>query len=102
MNPATGAIIDRWEIPAIDKVEKGNAEDGAQHSVRIPELLGMADSRLFFITADEGDRSEVAVYDTDSRSTNRFSIDIGQDELYFSTLFLSPRGHSLRPIGDKI
>jgi hypothetical protein len=100
MDPSTGAISDRWEIPAIEQVEKGD-NGAAQRSVLIPEFLGMSGSRLFFITASGTDKSEVSVFDTTTHSVGRYSIDISQDEMYYSTLYLSPDGILCALLGTK-
>jgi hypothetical protein len=101
MDPASGSISDRWQIPDVEKTVKGNAEDGPQKSVRIPEYLGMADHRLFFLSADEGDKSQVFVYDTTTRSTSRFTITMAPEELFFSTMYLSPDGVLSAILGTK-
>jgi hypothetical protein len=100
MDPATGTISDRWEIPALDRVVK-NSDGSSQHEIRIPEFLGMADHRLFFLSAADGDKSEVSVFDTVTHVTSRYSIDISQDELYFSSLYLSPDGILCALLGTK-
>ena len=92
MDPATGSLEDRWQIPAIEKVDKDAGENGVQRSVLIPEFLGMSGNHFFFITADEGQRSEISIFDLTTRAISRFSIDISDDELFFSTMHLSPDG----------
>ena len=101
MDPSTGSISDRWQIPAIESTVKGGSDNGDQHIVRIPELIGMADRRLFFLTADDQDRSQVSVYDTTLRSTSRYNLDIAPDELYYSAMYLSPDGILCALLGTK-
>ncbi len=101
MDPSSGNISERWQIPAIEQTLKGNGENGPQRSVRIPEFLGMAGKRFFFLTAADNNKSQVSVYDTLTRSTSRYSIDISPDELYYSTMHLSPDGILSALLGTK-
>lgn len=90
MDPSTGEISDRWEVPTIAAAPAG--KDQGPSPVHIPELLGMADSRLFYISSGDGEKSVVSIYDVRTKATSRYSIDIAADELYYSTLYLSPEG----------
>jgi hypothetical protein len=101
MDPSNGSISDKWQVPAVEKVEKKPGENGVDRSVLIPELLGMSANRLFFITAGDGDKSEISVFDLQTRIISRYSIDIAKDELYYSTLCLSPEGILCALLGTK-
>ena len=92
MDPSTGSIDDRWQIPAIETKDKDSGENGVQTSVLVPEFLGMAGNRFFFFTAGQGERSELSTFDLTTRAISRYSVDIADDELYYSTLSLSPEG----------
>jgi len=92
MDPSTGSIDDKWQIPAIETKDKDAGENGVQTSVLVPEFLGMAGNRFFFFTAGQGERSELSTFDLTTRAINRYSVDIAEDELYYSTLCLSPEG----------
>jgi hypothetical protein len=92
MDPSTGSINDKWQIPAIETKDKDAGENGVQTSVLIPEFLGMAGNRFFFFTAGQGERSELSTFDLTTRAISRYSVDIAEDELYYSTLSLSPEG----------
>jgi hypothetical protein len=92
MDPSTGSIDDRWQIPAIETKDKDSGENGVLTSVLVPEFLGMAGNRFFFFTAGQGERSELSTFDLTTHAINRYSVDIAEDELYYSTLSLSPEG----------
>lgn len=92
MDPSTGEISERWEVPTIETPASQGGKDAGPAMVRIPELLGMADSRLFYISSGDTDKSVVSIYDVRTKATSRYSIDVAADELYYSTLYLSPEG----------
>lgn len=92
MDPSTGEISDRWEVPTTTVAAAQSAKGANPVAVSIPQLLGMADSRLFYISSGEGEKSVVSIYDVRTKATSRYSIDIAADELYYSTLYLSPEG----------
>lgn len=101
MDPSTGEISDRWEVPTIAApASQAGGSDGPA-IVRIPQLLGMADSRLFYISSGDGEKSVVSIYDVRTKATSRYSIDIAADELYYSTLYLSPEGILCALLGTK-
>ena len=101
MDPSSAAISDRWEIPAETKTAKQGPDGSQARYVRIPEFLGVSGDRLFFITADDDGRSFLSIYDTGARDMKRYSIEIASDELYYSTLFLSPEGILCALLGTK-
>lgn len=90
MNPADASYGDSWQIPPEENAS-ARAGDG-QDKLRIPEFLGVAGDRLFFISADDEGKTRLSVFDRSSKAVSRFTIDIAQDELYYTSLYLSPEG----------
>ncbi len=101
MDPSSGAILARWEVPAEEKTVKQGPEGVSARYVRVPEFLGVAGGRLFFITADDDGTSRLSILDEGNREVKRYNIDIAPDELYYSTLYLSPDGILCALLGTK-
>jgi len=101
MDPSNGSFVEKWEIPAIEKTVKSGSERGSSRYVRIPEFLGSAGDRLFFVTADDDGKTYLSVFDRSSRGMTRYAIDIAPDELYYTSLYLSPDGILCALLGTK-
>jgi hypothetical protein len=92
MDLARGAVTDRWEIPPQDMSSR-NSEDGSTRKyMLVPELLGVAGERFFFVTIDDDSHTTVSILGRLNKSVRRFAIAIAQDELYFNTMSLSRDG----------
>lgn len=101
LDPTTGAPLENWEIPSIEKTAKGEGGEGSKRYLKIPEFLGVAGQRFFFISADEGSKNDLSIYDTVTHAVSRYSIDISPDELYFNTFYLSGDGILCALLGTK-
>jgi hypothetical protein len=101
IDPTTGAPIERWEIPSVEKTVKDGNSEGPKRYVKIPEFLGVSGQRFFFISADEGSKNDLSIYDTVTHAVSHYSIDIAPDELYFNTLYLSSDGILCALLGTK-
>ena len=92
VDPASGKAEENWEIPSIEQTIRGDNGEGIKHLLKIPQFLGVAGQRLFFLSADEGSRNDLAIYDTVTHSVSHYNITIAPDELYFNTIYLSGDG----------
>ncbi len=92
VDPSSGKTEENWEIPSIEQIIKGENGESAKRLMKIPQFLGVSGQRLFFLSADEGSKNDLAIYDTATRSVSHYSITIAPDELYFNTIYLSSDG----------
>ena len=102
MDLLKGVITDRWEIPPLeDRVSNSDGSGAVAKYPLVPELLGIAGDRFYFMTIDDQSRSSIAIFDRSNKGMERFPIDIGTDELYFNTMSLSPDGVLSALLGTK-
>jgi len=100
MDLSSGGILDRWELPPVQESVKG--EEGAGKRVTlVPELLGVAGERFFLLSIDDESHSSLSIFNRGTKSIDRYPIEISPDELYFSTLDLSPEGVLSALLGTK-
>ena len=102
MDLVKGTITDRWEIPPLEETASGT--DGSSATGRyplVPELLGVAGDRFFFVSIDDASRTSIAILNRTNKGMDRYPIDIGTDELFFNTMCLSSDGVISALLGTK-
>jgi hypothetical protein len=101
MDVQSGTVTDRWEIPAVQEASKSSeALSGRKYSI-VPEFLGVAGDRFFFVTIDEDSHTSISVLNRLTKSLERYAIEIAPDELYFNTMTLSKEGVISALLGTK-
>lgn len=101
MDLAKGSLTDRWEIPSIQQAAKKTDDGSARRFTLVPEFLGIAGDRFFFVTIDDDSHTSISVFSRLNRSMQRYSIEIAPEELYFSTMNLSNDGVLSALLGTK-
>ncbi|MEI6875182.1 MAG: hypothetical protein WCL50_08645, partial [Spirochaetota bacterium] len=92
MDLLNGVMADRWEIPTIQQAAMNNENGPNRKSILVPELLGMASERFFFVTIDDESHTSIVVFNRLTKALQRYGIEIAPEELYFSTMTLSNEG----------
>jgi hypothetical protein len=95
-----GKYVDRWRIPPIERTIKDESGHSLRSS-RVPTLLGVAGRDLFFIYADDDDRTYISTFDRSTKAVSRYSIDIAADEFFYNDYFLSSDGVLCALLGTK-
>lgn len=91
MDLATASFGKSIEIPAFDRGGAGDRDEAG--FARPYEFLGAATGgRLFFIATDDAGLSYVSIFDMESRSLRKYSIEVAPEELYYSSFHLAPDG----------
>ncbi len=102
MDLVKGTVTDRWEIPPLEEsASSADQSTGAARYPLVPELLGAAGDRFFFVSIDDKSRSSIAILNRTNKGMERYPIDIGTDELFFNTMSLSSDGVISALLGTK-
>jgi hypothetical protein len=101
MDLVKGVISDRWELPAIQLNGKKPEDGGAPKYVLVPQFLGVAGDRFFFVNIDDESKTSISIFNRNTNGLQRYSIEIAPEELYFSTMALSPEGVISALLGTK-
>ena len=90
MDGATGAYVDRYELPSFESIA-GKKEDEPAVA-RAWELAGAAAGSIFLAAADEDGATYYGLFDTRSKTLRRFALRVDPEDLLYTAFSLSPDG----------